>query len=240
MIDYDARLVELYDDDNPDGPDHDFYRALADQVDAASILDVGAGTGMLTVTLARPGRAVVGVDPSPAMLAYARQRAGGDQVTWVCGDSRAAPAGAYDLTVMTGNVAQHIPDADWERTLGDIHQKMAAGGVLAFESRNPGARAWTRWTSAEQSERTTKYGALRQWSEAREIEPGQVRLTEHSGFLDDGEQVTKVALLCFRDRVTIERQLTAAGFEVQAVYGDWHCTPFTDVDAVMVFVARAR
>ena len=31
MSDYDPRLVDLYDGDNPAGTDHDFYRALAEQ-----------------------------------------------------------------------------------------------------------------------------------------------------------------------------------------------------------------
>jgi hypothetical protein len=31
MDDYDARLVELYDDDNPDGSDPHFYRRVADE-----------------------------------------------------------------------------------------------------------------------------------------------------------------------------------------------------------------
>lgn len=69
MTDYDPRLVDLYDIDNPDGPDHDFYRALADRCAAPTILDLGCGTGMLTVSLAREGRRVVGIDPSPTMLA---------------------------------------------------------------------------------------------------------------------------------------------------------------------------
>ena len=44
MADYDARLVELYDTDNPDGSDHEFYRQLADEIGAGAILDIGCGT----------------------------------------------------------------------------------------------------------------------------------------------------------------------------------------------------
>ncbi|RIJ15014.1 class I SAM-dependent methyltransferase, partial [Clavibacter michiganensis subsp. insidiosus] len=77
MPDLDPRLVALYDGDNPDGPDHDFDRALAEEVGARSVLDLGCGTGMLTVSLATAGRRVVGVDPSAAMLDVARGRPGG-------------------------------------------------------------------------------------------------------------------------------------------------------------------
>ncbi|XQN48528.1 class I SAM-dependent methyltransferase, partial [Glutamicibacter creatinolyticus] len=58
---YAARLVDLYDADNPDGPDHDYYRELAARHAASSILDLGCGTGILTVTFAGPGRQVTGV-----------------------------------------------------------------------------------------------------------------------------------------------------------------------------------
>lgn len=115
MTDYDPRLVDLYDLDNPDGTDHDFYRSLADQVQATSVVDLGCGTGLLTVTLVRPGRAVLGVDPSPAMLRVARDRPGAGRVRWLDGDSRSIPTGAADYAVMTGNVAQHLIGAAGRR-----------------------------------------------------------------------------------------------------------------------------
>src|SRR5699024_5256150 len=129
----------------PDGPDHDYYRELAARHVANSILDLGCGTGILTVTFAGPGRQVTGVDPSAAMLDYARRRPGAQAVRWVHGDSPLLPDGPYDLMVMTGNVAQHIADPQWQRTLSDLRVRAAAGAVLAFESRNPAARAWETW-----------------------------------------------------------------------------------------------
>ncbi len=239
MADYDPRLVDLYDVDNPDGPDHDFYQALADDIDASSILDLGCGTGLLTVTFARPGRYVVGVDPSANMLAYARARPGGHDVRWVLGDSQRIPDGPFDYAVMSGNVAQHIADPDWARSLADVRQAMRTGDILAFESRNPAARAWLDWTSQRSSTRSTAHGSLREWSEAEEIAPGQIRLTAHNWFEKTGDHVVETSLLTFREREVIGRQLAAAGFKVEAVYRDWSRAAFTGEAALMVFEARA-
>ncbi|SHH43666.1 class I SAM-dependent methyltransferase [Halobaculum gomorrense] len=74
----------------------------------ARVLDVGCGTGELAVPLASHAAAVVGVDPSPAMLAAARERAGdasAESVRFVEGDdtdigSLDALSGAFQLTTM--------------------------------------------------------------------------------------------------------------------------------------------
>lgn len=237
--DYDSRLVELYDLDNPDGPDHDYYRALADELQPRCVLDLGCGVGMLTVTLALPGRAVVGVDPSPQMLDRARRRPGADGVRWLLGDSRELAPQHFDYAVMTGNVAQHIPDPLWARTLADLRKAMSPGALLAFESRNPAAHAWRSWQQDEPTVRQTRDGPLREWSTVRELGGGQVLLTSFNGFETTGDLVTEEQVLTFRDRYRIEDHLSRAGFRVDAVRGGWDRSPFTGDQPLMVFEARA-
>lgn len=239
MPDYDARLVDLYDQDNPDGPDHDFYRSLADVRGARAIVDLGCGTGLLTVTFAAKGRRVVGVDPSPAMLDFARRRPGASGVEWIEGDSASIPDGDFDLAVMTGNVAQHIGDADWTRTLADLRRSLRAGGTLAFESRNPAARAWEDWDSPERTRRQTPHGVLEEWMDASLLDGRTVELRAHNLFVATSETVTETLLLVFRSRDEIERDLAVAGFEVEAVFGDWRGALFDGASPLMVFVARA-
>lgn len=240
--DYDPRIVDLYDLDNPDGPDHAFYRALADRLDAHVVVDLGCGTGILTVSLARPGRRVVGVDPSLAMLSYARTRPGADRVRWVDGDSRAIDVTEVDYVVMSGNVAQHVVGDAWPRTLADIARSLRPGGVLAFESRNPAARAWESWESATAeapSSRDTPHGPLTEWTAVTGPDGnGLVELRFHNRFERTGEELVEVEVLAFRDRQAIERDLAAAGLVVDAVSGDWAETPFVGTEPVMVFQAR--
>lgn len=245
MADYDPRLIQLYDADNPDGPDHDFYRSLAEQIGARSILDIGCGTGILTVTFATDGRNVVGVDPSANMLGYARNRPGSGEVTWV--QNKAADldignldVGTADYTVMMGNVAQHLIGDDWPATLQAIWRAMRAGGLLAFESRNPAVRAFETWAAEPCATRDTHVGPLTEWTEVREVgKDGIVQLAFHTIFERTGDQVVEELTLAFRDLPTIERDLSHAGFNLDAVYGNWSGKPFSDGDPIMVFQATA-
>lgn len=188
------------------------------------------------MTFVKPGRQVVGIDPSPAMLDHGIRRPGADQLAWILGDSTVVPVSNADLAVMTGNVAQHIPDPDWERTLADLAAALRPGGILAFESRNPLARAWESWTSVE----PTRRGLLRQWTEARELPGGRVQLREHTRFDTTGEHIVEEAVLAFRSRTLIESQLEAAGFEIVRVWGTWNRTPHTPSQPLLIFEARRR
>jgi SAM-dependent methyltransferase len=56
----------------------------------ARILDVGCGTGYFTRRFAAEGYKMIGLDPDPAMLAYARAHRGGSE-GYVLGDGRGLP-----------------------------------------------------------------------------------------------------------------------------------------------------
>ena len=95
----DARVVALYDLDNPPGEDHAYFRRAAEESGARRIVDLGCGTGSLTVTLTGDDRAVVGIDPAEAMLRVARARPGGDRVEWRRGTAELIEPASVDLAV---------------------------------------------------------------------------------------------------------------------------------------------
>ena len=82
------RLASVY--DAFDGPRDDLaaYVAIAGELEADRVLDVGCGTGCLAILLAGTGRTVVGVDPAPASLEIAKAKGGAAAVTWIQGDAR--------------------------------------------------------------------------------------------------------------------------------------------------------
>jgi SAM-dependent methyltransferase len=236
----DPRLVEQYHLENPRGPDADFYVQLAAELDAHRIIDLGCGTGLLTRELAIPGREVIGVDPSPAMLAFARRQPRAGRVRWVEGEASAIGTLEADLLVMTGNVAQvFVDDAGWLATLKAIHSALRPGGYLSFESRNPQDRAWERWNRpATYGRFESSNGPTESWVEFVSLRDGQVTYEAHNVFLSTGEDVVVRSTLRFRTLEELSRSLTASGFATEHVYGAWGREPLLETSRLMIFVAR--
>lgn len=143
-------VAQAYDAKNSGRDDVEFYRWLAGKLSAGNpdfaVLDIGCGTGALGVQMAADGHRVTGVDPADAMLDVARNRPGGDACTWIHGYAGDVPDAVADLVVMTGHVAQYfLTEEAWGEVLAEAYRALRPGGWLAFESRNPGRRAWERW-----------------------------------------------------------------------------------------------
>lgn len=235
----DPRLAALYDIDNPDGLDHDHFRNLADRLDADVIVDLGCGTGILTVTLATGRRTVVGIDPDAGMLAVARQRAGTERVRWVLGDSQQIGDAGADLVMMTGNVAQHVGPSEWRRTLADIAAGLRSGGMVSFESRNPTVKPWRMWPGdGIASTRDTLYGQLTEWLDVTEPDgDGTVLLTAHNLWQDTGDDLVVTQPLTFRTLDLVTDDLASVGLSVTDVRGGWSGQTFTETSPIMVVAA---
>lgn len=235
----DSLLAAIYDDDNPDGPDHEYFRELARDTAATRITDLGCGTGILTVTLTGPGRVVVGMDPAAAMLEHAAARPGGDAVEWRLGTFELVEPDACDLIVMSGNVAMHILGDPWIATLRDISRGLRAGGVLAFEARNPLAQAWKNWSSPTQT-RTTAVGQLRETTTVSDPDDeGIITMDSVNEFLDADEVINVSQRLQFRTFDTLRDDLDAAGMRVRNVWQDWDRTPFTGSESEPLMIVEA-
>lgn len=235
------RLVAMYDIENCGRFDIDFYIALAAEIDPTRIIDFGCGTGMLTRELVTAEREIIGIDPAGAMLAYARQQPDSDKVEWIHGDSSNLEERAADLVIMTGNVAQvFLDDDEWEETLRRIRQTLKQGGHIAFESRNPEAKAWENWnpdTTFAMIESPS--GQVETWLEVIEVGEKQVKFRGHNRFIDTNEVILVDSTLRFRTYTEIVKSLEENGFAINHVYGDWQCKPFEPADRMMIFVASA-
>jgi len=237
----DPRLVALYDLENASRHDVDFYLDLIAELEAVDVADLGCGTGVFAADLASRGHRVTGVDPATAMLDVARARPGGDTVTWVHGTSADLGEDAFDLLVMTGNVAQVFLDDDgWREVLGDIHRALRPGGWLAFEARDPAAAVWHRW-NPEQTRREFAPDdgePFTTWVEVDAVQPGLVDFRGVTEFPNTGERVHVPSRLRFRTGEELLADLAATGFEVVARYGDWRGGPVSDASTELIHLAQ--
>lgn len=120
---------------------------FADTAPFPAILDVGCGTGINLLEMARvlgPCRKLTGVDISPGMLEVAKKKAAaaGVPATFMVGDAEAleVPDGAFDIVVC--NSAYHwFPDR--ARAIRELARVLRPGGQLLLATlAAPGYEEW--------------------------------------------------------------------------------------------------
>ena len=116
-----------------------FWRRLV-QGRGGRVLELGCGTGRVTIPIARTGAAdVVGIDRSAAMLARGRtrvRRAGVSGVSLVRGDIRHLPfaKGTFGTVIAPYGVLQSLlSERDLARTLEAAADMLPRGGVFGLE-----------------------------------------------------------------------------------------------------------
>ncbi len=236
----DPRLVEVYDTQFRWSRDDDFFLAVVGETPGARVLDLGCGTGRLTLGLSAAGHCVTGVDPARASLAAARCKAGAQTVTWIEGTAQVLPAAAFDVAVMTSHVAQFFVTGDqWRHTLAHLHRALVPGGRLMFDSRDPQARAWERWNPRDSLRRDTLPDGrvVEMWREVRSVAGGVVDGVLQYSIEGQGE-LTSTAALRFRGEHELRASPSETGFAVDQVHGGWRGQPVGEGDGELLVLAR--
>jgi SAM-dependent methyltransferase len=231
-----------YDELNAADHDYRFYAELARKTSARSVLDLGCGTGTLARLLACAGCAVVAIDPDPKMLSVAREKATatGGRVDWRQGYSDSADPCSVDLAVMSGHVAQvFLETNEWLAVLVNLHQALTRRGILAFETRNPAAKAWERWTR-EETLRTvlTPEGQVEFWHETVDVRLPLVAYDTVTRNLISREETRDRDVLAFRSLGSVTSTLHRTGFEIIDVFGDWSRGPVTPQAPELIVLAK--
>ncbi|MCC9742998.1 trans-aconitate 2-methyltransferase [Streptomyces sp. MNU89] len=235
----DERLARLYDRLCAGREDFGFYLPLV--LSAESVLDVGCGTGELLRRARGAGHTgrLCGLDPAEEMLGRAARHR--TDIEWVLGDLAAVGWDReFDLVVMTGHAFQVlVTDDDVRTALAAMRSALTEGGRLVFETRNPSAREWERWTPEHVVEAADDTGAVvRLRSEAETpVEGGLVSFTQtFTSPAWDGPRVSR-STLRFLDAPALEDLLTDAGLAITEQYGDWSGGPLTESSPEIITVA---
>lgn len=258
------RIAEWYDAEHDTFEDDlQFYRDLAAGT-GPTILEVGCGSGRVTVALARMGRTITGIDPSAAMLARCRARLAAeprgvaDHVRLIHADIRAlgseAPSSFALVIVPLNTFAHFATPADRLAALAAIREHVVPGGRVALDLDLAGPRRllqapgqlWllSAWDSehVEHASAGAGFSFVQHFASAVPATAPDAALVTHiydaqaaDGLVHRTVSHMTLALLTRNEvQVTLER----AGYTVEAVYGSYELDPYQPSDERAIFVAH--
>jgi SAM-dependent methyltransferase len=244
-MEYDP-LSDLYDLEYTHDYDLPFWLSLAAR-EAGPLIEWGAGTGRIAVPLATAGQDVTAVELSGPMVERGEPKT--ESVEWIVGDMRDVDTGRrYGLAVCAFNSFLCLKSVDQALAfLRNAGEHLVPGGLLGIEVSAfspeelvdpPGGPAlrhdFTRSLPEGRLERfsVSRYDAATQLMEMRLF----YERYDATGTLENRRAHDLTIRIAHRDE--LELMLRLAGFEVEAVYGDFEGEPFTSTSDHLIMLAR--
>jgi ubiquinone/menaquinone biosynthesis C-methylase UbiE len=228
-----------------------FWRRVASAADGP-VLELGCGTGRVSLPLARAGVEVVGIDRSAPMLSRARRqitkspnRHLSNSLRLVRGDIRALPFGARSFAMVVapyGILQSLIRPRDLSATLASVARVIAGGGTFGIDL-VPDVPKWREYRNRVQlrgragAAQLTLIESVRQ-DPARRLTTFEQKYVERRGDRTREHRFD----LTFRTLSVpqMSRQLQRAGFAVDAVLGDYQGRAWDERADVWVIMARRK
>ena len=227
-----------------------FWVDLAVRV-GGPVLELGCGTGRVSLPVARRAERFVGIDRSPTMLARLRRRFRrarlGARAALVRGDIRALPFRKRfrfrAVMAPYGMLQSLLRDRDLIATLRSVAQVTARGGVFAVDL-VPDLPRWREYHRKVSLRGPGPGGGQLTLIETVRQDRGRRLTIFDQEFVErrDGRRDTRSFSLAFRTLSVAQtsRRLEQAGFAVDAVLGDYRDREWSPDADVWVILARRR
>jgi len=224
-----------------------FWRRLA-SAQGGPVLELGCGTGRITVPVARAGVRIVGIDRSERMLARARRRLRRAKAAarLVRGDIRQLPFRTrtpFALVMAPYGILQSLTrDRDLRETLASVRQVLRRGGILAIDL-VPDLPRWSEYDRRVSLAGRRGGGHLTLTESVRQDRRRRLTIFDQEYEERRGRQrsVQKFSLT-FRTLSVpqMRRRLEDAGFRIDTVLGDYDGGPWDSRADVWMMLARRR
>ena len=208
------------------------------------LLDLGSGTGKMTLELSRRGYDMTGVDYSPEMLNIARALAEKEKqdILWLCQDMREFELyGTVDVAVCCLDGMNHLTTPkDFKKCLSLVHNYLVPDGLFIFDIN--GKYKFENIYS-DNSYVMEEAGAVCTWqnyyNEKTKLCDFYITLFEEDG---DGryirhDELQRERMYKIRD---VERYLKEENMEFIGAYSDFDFTAASDSDERIYIVARCK
>ena len=209
-----------------------FWQRMAERANGP-VLELGCGTGRVTLPVARTGARIVGVDRSSEMLARAMKRSRRSRLKMQLSLLRAdirflpfRPAARFDLVMAPYGILQSlVSDADLRATLASVERVIARRGIFGIDL-VPDLPVWKEYRNKVRfrgsrrgnTSRITLVESVRQ-DRARKLTIFDQEYIERRG----RHSRTHRFSLVFRTLTVpqMARRLENAGFRIRAILGDY-------------------
>jgi SAM-dependent methyltransferase len=256
---YDSFIADYYDESpvvKGRVQDVAFYRDAAREF-GDPVLELGCGTGRITMALAEAGKRITGLDLSERMLERAVKKRGAlrvearERIHFVQGDMARFDLGEkFRLVIIPFRPLQHLLEVQQHMDCLDcVRKHLAPGGRLILDVFQTDAERMhdpvhmretlvTEYvtTDGRQVRITERVAAFHRAEQRNDVE--MIFSIRHR----DGRQERMVFAwpLRYFFRYEVAHLLARCGFQVAAEYGDFDRTPIRDDSPEMIFVAEAR
>jgi ubiquinone/menaquinone biosynthesis C-methylase UbiE len=228
-----------------------FWQRVALEADG-SVLELGCGTGRISIPLARAGVTIVGVDRSAPMLARAAARASRTHrpsrtprtVSFVRSDIRSLPFkhGRFSMVLAPYGVLQSlVRERDLSATLESVARVVRRGGTFGIDL-VPDVPNWREYSNKVQLVGRARGGAHLTLVESVRQDPRRRLTTFEQRYVERRGGRTREHRfdLTFRTLTVpqMTRRVERAGFRVKAVLGDYRGRPWDARADVWILLAE--
>ena len=237
--------------------DVSFWERTAGAV-TGRVLELGCGTGRISIPLAKSGVSLVGIDRSEPMLVRAAQsvarriarngksRSRSKPPQFVRGDIRALPFpdDHFGMVVAAYGILQSlVRERDLAATLDSVARVLEPGGLLGIDL-VPDVPNWREYQNRVQMRGRIRGRPITLVESVRQDRRRRLTIFEQR-YVErvDGKAVEHRFDLTFRTlpMPLMTRRLERAGFEVEGLFGDYRGRPWTAAsDAWVILARRAR
>lgn len=210
------------------------------------ILEIGAGTGRITIPLLRQCLDVMAIDIAPKMIAILKEKARKENIApkTVCADMRRFKLrDKFEAIIVTFRAFQHMYSVnDQLHALEAIKRHLKPNGVLIFDVYNPSLKYiqhgnW-QWKK-DKNKKPTKIGKEVKFDYRNRYDMAkQIMYQEYRFCYPDGKNEIASLQMRFFFRFEIEHLLRIANFRIKNLYGDFKKNKFNNASTEMIWVAE--
>jgi len=223
-------LPDLYDEQYKNYRDDlRFYNDLAQDY-GSPVLELGAGTARVSLSLAKAGHRVKGIELSEAMIQKATKRIEdanlSNKITLECSDMRDFDLGeTFPLIIAPFNALMHLYTLkDQDNAFASVRKHLAKGGLFAFDLYNPNFENLEQLTKVDEWDSVGGDNSDLFLYQSDDRDKQVVTSTYYldsvneEGFLQRNKAVLTQR---YYYRFELERALMQAGFQHLRIFGDF-------------------